>query len=162
MIDEVREMADPLESEPTTQKLRLFRRGSLEFALSEHEVVAIDDWRPPTPLPHSPDSILGILGIQGRMLTVLDLARFSGGNADLDNPDNDGALKILALRGDEQLALVVDSVGDTIETQSEAVNGQTTELFSNFKHEDRELKVLNPKQLFPNAIQGRERRRRRF
>jgi hypothetical protein len=75
---------------------------------------------------------------------------------------------ILALRGDEQLALGIDGPGETIKlaeanenfaTATDA-NGQL--ITAVFNHNGDEIRILNVKALFPIAIQGRERRRRRF
>ncbi len=144
------------------RKFRLFKRGSVDFAILENEITAIEDWRTPTPLPNAPESVLGVVGIQGRMLTVLDIARISGVSQTAESTGiSEG--HIVALRGDEQLALVVDKEGEALEVSEHAF--RETELhglMTTVSHDGIELNVLNPTQLFLSAIQGRERRRRRF
>jgi len=122
-----------------SDNLILFARGSHQFGVAESEIAAIVDWQTLAPLPHAPESVMGVAGVHGRMLTVLDVARFGDGgdSSSTGKPD-----KIIALRGDEQLALAADEI---IEAGNE-----------------NEVTVLNVKGLFPAAIQGRERRRRRF
>src|SRR5687767_13082952 len=78
MTDTELETLDLSEGEASTRKLRLFTRGSVQFAISENEIAAIEKWRAPAPLPNAPDSVLGVVGIQGRMLTVLDLSKIVG------------------------------------------------------------------------------------
>ena len=87
---------------------------------------------------------MGIVSLQGRMLTVLDLRKLTGA----ESTDNPPPQHVIALRGDEQLALAVDTVEGSIESPGDT-NGSPVE-------------VLNVSELFPLAIQGRERRQRRF
>ena len=139
--------------------LQIFRRGNARFALLTDEIAAIAEWRQPTPLPQAPPAVLGVVSVQGRMLTVLDPAIL------LDEPA-DGSSKtnlIVALRGDEQLALVVDEKGEIVPAelgvQSAATNGAMRGVI---KHHGNEIGVLDMTKLFGLAIRGRERRQRRF
>jgi len=126
------------------QRLLSFRVGSLLFGVDESKVATVADWRQPTPLPHAPPAVIGIVSLQGRMLTVLDLRKLIGAVS----TDNTPPQLVIALRGDEQLALAVDTVEGSIESPGDT-NGSPVE-------------VLNVNELFPLAIQGRERRQRRF
>src|SRR5688572_6823851 len=121
-----------------------FRVGSRLFGVDESKVATVADWRQPTPLPHAPPAVIGIVSLQGRMLTVLDLRKLIGAVS----TDNTPPQLVIALRGDEQLALAVDTVEGRIESPGDT-NGSPVE-------------VLNVSELFPLAIQGRERRQRRF
>jgi purine-binding chemotaxis protein CheW len=142
--------------------MRLFRRGSFNFAVLESEIATVVDWREPAPLPRAPESIMGVVGIQGRMLTVLDLATLPGSESSVMV----GLPKqIVALRGDEQLALAVDSVEGTIEVGADGLqNDQQGSLLIRgvFGQSGKKINLLDVKQLFPSAIHGRERRHRRF
>ena len=156
------EILNPSEGDASTTKLRLFTRGSVQFAILENDIAAIESWRVPAPLPNAPNSVLGVVGIQGRMLTVLDLAKIPGSvPAPVEAGQPNAGQRILALRGDEQLALVIDAEDPAIEV-SEFSGTDMSGLMTTINHAGRPLNVLNPKQLFLNAIQGRERRRRRF
>jgi hypothetical protein len=71
----------------------------------------------------------------------------------------------LALNGDEQLALAIDAPGETFAIA--AANSEGTpasgKLISRvINRNGDEIKILDVRELFPTAIQGRERRRRRF
>ena len=164
MSDTELETLSPSDRDEATTKLRLFTRGSVQFAISEKEITAIENWRSPAPLPNAPESVLGVVGIQGRMLTVFDLAKISGNNPASVEPElSDAGRRIVGLRGDEQLALVIDVEEQEIEVPAEMLKGaEMSALMTSIDHAGRRLSVLNPKQLFPSAIQGRERRRRRF
>src|SRR5882724_10674421 len=152
---------ESMERQPRT--LQVFSAGGDQFAVFAEEVITIAEWREPAVLPHAPAAILGIVSIHGRMLTVLDLSQL----LEL-RQRSDGLSHILALRGDEQLALAIDAPGETIELGD--ANGDlaaTTESNGNLitaviNHNGAEIKILNIQALFSTAIQGRERRRRRF
>lgn len=144
-------------------KLQVLLAGSSRFGIFTDEIATIVDWAEPTPLPHAPKSVLGVVSIEGRMLTVLDLATLAGGEAASSDAANDIHRRLIALRGDEQLALAVDDVGETIELPAVAVEETAgTLVLGVLPHDGAAIKILNLKELFATAIQGRERRRRRF
>ena len=109
------------------------------------------------PLPHAPRSILGVLSLRGRMLTVIDLAALL---------DGDGARpgkSIIALRGDEQIALAVERVGAVLE-MADAPLVQDSELAAPLSgtvsdgHD--KITMIDVRTLFATAMRGRERRQR--
>ena len=143
--------------EQSARTLQTFSSGANRFALDADEVMSIVAWREPAALPHAPAAVLGVVSVQGRMLTVLDLLQL------LEQPRiTPGPSHILALRGDEQLALAIDSPGETIADVDAGapVNGNLISKVIQYNGD--EVSVLNVKELFAAAIQGRERRRRRF
>jgi purine-binding chemotaxis protein CheW len=150
--------------EGTVRRLQVVRAGSRYFGIPTENISTIAVWREPTPLPDAPQSVLGVVSIEGRMLTVLDLARLTAGEVDGKNASV--AEHVIALRGDEQLALAIDEVSDVIELSSADSNTpkqmQSSLVSGVFHHENKEIEILSLKELFPTAIQGRERRRRRF
>ena len=147
-----------MEQQPRT--LQLFSFGEAQFAVFADEVMAITEWREPAALPHAPASVLGIVSIRGRLLTVLDLSQLLESLARIGRPSH-----ILALNGDEQLALAIGAPGETVAIA--AANSEETPTSSKLVSEvinrnGDEIKILDVSELFPTAIQGRERRRRRF
>jgi len=172
MTDNPETYLDEETAEGSERRLQVVRSGSRYFGVPADEISSIVVWREPTPMPYAPQSVLGVVSIEGRMLTVMDLARLTAGEADVThaaarvNAERIGG-HIIALRGDEQLALAVDEVGETIpfgETDSVIPQQQirTTIVVGVFQRDEREINILDLKELFPTAIQGRERRRRRF
>jgi chemotaxis signal transduction protein len=144
----------------TTRKLQVVKAGSTLFGVHCEEVAAIVPWQEPVPLPHAPKAVMGVVSIQGRMLTVLDLKLLNGSDEQID-----GHSHIVALRGDEQLAIAVDSLGAVIEVAARDLQPEKDSsglVRQVLPLEDGKLKVVNVKELFPSALQGRERRRRRF
>jgi chemotaxis signal transduction protein len=144
-------------------KLHLFQAGAVQLGIFADEVTAIVEWREPTPLPRAPESVLGIVSIQGHMSTVLDVAALINHES-----ASSGARvqHLIALRGDEQLALAIATLGETIEiTEDDFQAKRDTDeplVLGVLNREGTEISIINPKELFPTAIQGRERRRRRF
>jgi chemotaxis signal transduction protein len=152
------------------RKLQLVSTGSSQFGIFADEVSAIVDWQQPAPLPHAPSSVLGVVSIQGRMLTVIDLATLALVGVALPEALSTTRNHLIALRGDEQLALAVEVLGAVIQlsanestmlSQTKLETGATP-LLGVLQREGEGIKILNPSALFPAAIQGRERRQRRF
>jgi hypothetical protein len=101
------------------------------------------------------------------MLTVLDLScLLPAADTSQSQSDRNPATHLIALRGDEQLAIAVPEVHERVEISADALyeSPETTGTLGMriFEHEGVEILVLDPKELFSTAIQGRERRRRRF
>jgi len=65
-------------SKPTARQLQLVRAGASQFGVFADEIATIVAWRKPTPLPQAPKPVLGVVSVQGRILTVLDLASLTG------------------------------------------------------------------------------------
>ncbi len=152
-----------LNAEEAGRKVQLFRARTLQFGVFETEIETVAEWREPTPLPQAPESVLGVVSIQGRMLTVLDPAMLAGGEISSD----DGSYRyILALRGDEQLALAASDLNETIELSDsdyeDATENDERFVLGVLRRAGTETRILNLSELFPAALQGRERRRRRF
>lgn len=149
--------------ENSSTRLRTFRAGTQRFGIFEEEIATIAEWRSPAPLPYAPSAVLGVVSIEGRMLTVLDPAQL------LDETSRQNGLlwnSIVALRGDEQLALAVEQELGAIEITEQslqnppvAVNRVVRSVLS---ERDQTINIIEVKELFPTAMRGCERRRRRF
>ena len=154
---------DPARSRDACE-LMLAQAGAWHIGLLTEEVESIAEWRAPAPLPHAPPAVLGVVNVHGRMLTVIDPAALLGeGN---EEETDDAPAFIIALHGDEQLALAVNRLGGAIGIFSteielparvpgvnimrgvvQGAHGQTV--------------LLDPRELFAAAMQGAERRRKR-
>ncbi|MGH9969304.1 MAG: chemotaxis protein CheW [Pyrinomonadaceae bacterium] len=148
---------------PATRKLQLLRLGALLLGVFEDEIATIAEWRQPTPLPHAPAAVLGVVSVQGRVLTVLDPSLLLGQTA---NQNGFAWRYIVALRGDEQLALAIEDKGETLALQVSDLNSPpataSRAVLGAMSHGDQLISVIETKELFPTAILGRERRQRRF
>ena len=116
---------------------RTLHIGSKQVGVFEDDVFTVAQWCEPTPLPFAPDSVLGIVAIESRMFTVLEMGNHLG-----VGPSSQRS-QIVALRGDEHLALAVDN--------------------SEIEPDDAEQTVLlDLSNLFATVMKGQERRRRSF
>ncbi|HEU4477742.1 MAG TPA: chemotaxis protein CheW [Pyrinomonadaceae bacterium] len=143
----------------SSRTLQVFSRRGVRFALFSDEIATIAEWRRPTPLPNATPAVAGVVSIQGRMLTVLDPAVL------LDEPDDERGNQtfLAALRGDEQLALIIDAKEVPLAIQLERPDTEANGAAQGFiRHQGELIRVLDVKKLFALAIRGRERRQRRF
>ena len=137
-------------------KLILLESGPLTLGLEEGVILEVIKWTEPTPLPFSPEVVLGIVSVQGRMFTVVDVARLFDREPAIDPK------LIVALRGDEQLALAVDCA-DREANYTQLENNPTTTLAKGIARiNGKEIEVIDHDQLFAGVIRGRERRKRRL
>ena len=141
-------------------RLGLLHIDSLTLGVFEEQVLAVNEWSEPTPLPFSPDAVLGIVCVEGRMFTVLDIGGLLGTAISARRPF------IVALRGEEQFALAVDSWETPLKVSSsdtETIEESSSRLICRIvKLGDQQIPLLETSELFSEVIQGRERRRRRF
>jgi purine-binding chemotaxis protein CheW len=152
-----------LQQQRERRELLVLRTGARLLGVFADEANSVTQWREPTPLPHAPGAVLGVVSIRGCMLTLLDPLALLG-----ERPLNEPPAPsfIVALRGDEQLALAVDRVERIIEIFVDEVEplarSDAATLLSGVLQRERELiAVLDLKELFINATRGNERRRQR-
>jgi len=121
-------------------------------------ILEISYWTEPAPLPFAPPSVLGIVSLQGRMFTVVDAAVLLARKAATQRRS------IVALRGDEQLALAVDESLEVISINpDDVVNETDRELIQGtLRLNGKQVLLLEIDSLFAGIIRGRERRRRRL
>jgi chemotaxis signal transduction protein len=148
-------------SEPTQppRAARVMFAGAHCLGIFADEIEAVADWRTPAPLPDAPAGVLGVAAIRGRMLTVLASETLLGDAAATSHG------KIVALRGDEQIALAVDGTGDLIEIAADELGsgGESGALLLGvISRAELSISILDCRQCFATAMRGRERRRRRF
>jgi len=153
--------------DPQLHDLVPFVAGSKTFAVFAEHVEGTAEAKVPAVLPRAPAAVLGVVCARGRMLTVLDPIALVSGEAH-------GWPKslpcVIALRGDEQLALAAEESRDAITiaavdiqrlTKSED-DGLATVILGIARYGGEEITVLNVDQLFAAAVRRKERRRRRF
>jgi purine-binding chemotaxis protein CheW len=141
--------------------LLVARAGTRLIGVFEDETLGVSDWLEPVPLPRAPLAVLGVVSIRGRMTTTLDLAPVFGD----DSAAVVGEHRVLiALRGDEQLALAVNGLQPSIEINLDEI--EHTDDGSGvwrglIRHGDEAIAILDPEELFAAAMRGGERRRQR-
>lgn len=166
------------------------RSGARCFAVYADEVEATSENLTPTPLPFAPAPVRGVVSQRGRIFTLIDPLPLLPPatlpvslNATLnDAPPVTGtqtfaspqtqtpaplaAAVVVALKGDEQLALSVESIEHEIELYdteaSDATDASGSSLLRRtIQHDTHAVALLNPARLFDAAMQGVERRRQR-
>jgi serine/threonine-protein kinase len=154
------------DEERKTFELLLARVGTLLIGLPAAEADGVTAMREPVPLPHAPLAVLGVVNVRGRMLTLIDPLVLLGEQ----RVNGASALPrfILALRGDEQLALAADYVEGSIKISPESIDpiqqspgGSADAVRGVVSGAQGQIIVLDVQELFTAAMQGEERRRQR-
>jgi chemotaxis signal transduction protein len=140
------------------------RAGTRLLGVLAEEVAGVERGREPTPLPHATTAVLGVVSVRGRILTLLDpLALLRESRA--DELTRATPAFILALRGNEQLALAVDSPERLREIDASAIAppapAEAGIARGTFQDEGAAVLLLDVARLFDAAVEGMEPRRRR-
>lgn len=151
------------------RRLCVMRSGARLFAVYADEVEATSENLTPTPLPFAPAPVRGVVSARGRILTVIDPLPLLSPAAPSVAATTDAPTLIVALRGDEQLALSVERIEHDIElfedseadTTPDAPRGSTLFLRRTIEHPTGAVALLDTAHLFEAAMQGVERRRKR-
>jgi chemotaxis signal transduction protein len=143
-----------------------FTTGTRVFAVFADEVDATAEAKPFARLPRAPNSVVGIVCVRGRMLTVIDPAALLNNESQQWEPI---LPCVIALRSDEQLALAAVSYRDTITISAADIERgpETTErrdelILGSVTYANEEILILDTGNLFRRAARRRDRRRRRF
>ncbi len=152
------------------RELLVMEAGGRLIGVFADEADRVTESVAPVPLPHAPPAVLGVICVRGRMRTLLDpLALLLGGDLstrarDQRAPEPPATGFIVALRGDEQLALAVERVESISEIFADAVTplSHTGSVVRGVVQIGKGLiAVLDPAEMFGAAMQGTERRRQR-
>jgi purine-binding chemotaxis protein CheW len=152
-------ITEQVDSQHLTRDVRVMFAGSQCLGLFADDIEAIAEWRTPTPLPDAPAGVLGVACIRGRMLTVLEAGVLVGAGASNERT------KVVALRGDEQIGLAIERIGDVVRIAAEEMKPapeKNSLVLGVASHAGQSIAVLDSGQLFATAMRGRERRRRHF
>jgi chemotaxis signal transduction protein len=153
--------------EPQLHDLVPFLAGGRTFAVFADQVDGTAEARTPAALPNAPPAVLGVICMRGHMLTVLDPIAVVTGEP-FAWPASLPA--VIALRGDEQLALAAHICRDTITIAAEDIqpfsqlnnSDLETAVLGIARYGGEEIAVLRVDNLFAAAVRRKERRRRRM
>lgn len=147
------------------REIVVVRAGERCLGVFAEEVACVERGRAPTPLPHAPAAVLGVVSLRGRILTLLDPLALLGERRE-DVAVNASPDFILALCGDEQLALAVDSSERLLEIDTDEIEFVTGDeagvARGTFQDEGTPVVILDVNRLFDAAVgeMGYRRRRR--
>jgi chemotaxis signal transduction protein len=159
--------SDELADQPQLHDLVPFVVGDRVFAVFADQVDGTAEARTPAALPNAPAAVIGVVCMRGHMLTVLDPIAIVDGEP-FAWPKTLPA--VIALRGDEQLALAAQNCRDTITIAAEDIqpsSGTNHDEFGSVvlgiaRYAGEEIVVLKIENLFAAAVRRKERRRRRI
>ena len=150
-----------------TRALFVLTAGGQAFAVSAEDADGVAEGLTPAPLPHAPTPVLGVVSVRGRMRTLLytpALVADAQTRASVEGEDANMPRFVVALRGDEQLALAADSIEGVVSVYADSLKPSDAEdspLAATLEHEGRRVQLLDPARLFDAAMRGTERRRTR-
>lgn len=155
--------------ESPARELIVMRVGGLAVGVYADEADNVSEGLRATPLPHAPPAVLGVVCVRGRMRTLLYPPAL------LDEDEGAGAGRralaasevprfVVALRGDEQLALAVERVERIVAVPASNLRPHEPAggvVRGTVEYEGADVFVLDPARMFDAATRHAERRRPR-
>lgn len=147
--------------EPDTHKYISFTLGRNEFCVDIMTVREIGGWSEPTPLPHAPMFVCGVINLRGTVLPIIDFATRIGivGTDEADTPP----VTIIMNVDERVFGIKVDSVSDILvldkakmqKVPDSSADQTNTFLESIMAMDDRMIRVVDPASLFPASEMSR-------
>lgn len=140
----------PGEIEAAKRELLIMRVGARLIGIFADEAWYIVRHKKLTPLPRAPRAVCGVVAIRGQMYTVIapyELLDLQG--------ESDRRGFIVALRGDEQIALSVDAVEGVIEVRESELQVLATGpklMRGAVEYGDQLIAILDTSRIFEAAI----------
>lgn len=117
-------MNQAVTTEPTsgTEQFLTFVLGGEEYGVTILQVQGIQGWDRVTPIPNTPDYILGVINLRGAIVPIVDLRRRFGMPAAEFGPTTVVIVVRVAHadRNERTLGLVVDAVSEVCNVSAEA------------------------------------------
>lgn len=92
-------------------KIISFRAGEQEFCVDIMAIKEIRGWAPPTPLPHAPSHVSGLINLRGLVIPVIDIGMRLGLPA--TEPSERTAIIVTEV-GTKLIGLMVEKVSDML------------------------------------------------
>lgn len=145
---------DPIDPAPDRTDLLTFRCGGQRYAVDIMAVREIRSWSEPTPLPHAPSFMRGMVNLRGSVLPVMDLAQRLGRAPTADDPKN----VIIVIQDQARVhGLLVDAVSDIVHPRTDQLqdvpqveDGETHALADRlFVVDDAMIQILSTSRILP-------------
>jgi purine-binding chemotaxis protein CheW len=104
-------------TDPTERQLVVFALGDESFGVDIESVREIIRWQPVTHMPDTPESVLGVLNLRGRVIPIVDLRNRFG----MASSEATDATRILVVDIGTDVGALVDSVEEVIRVSSDAI-----------------------------------------
>lgn len=140
---------------PTLQQV-LFRLGDELYGLPIGNVQSIIRYEPPTPVPHAPESVEGVINLRGQVIPVVDLRRRLLGTGAVVGP----ATRVIVAESDAgTVGLMVDAVSEVVTialadvrpAPDAALSAETADAFTGVvAHEDGLIILLDADKALPH------------
>ncbi|MBX5460591.1 MAG: purine-binding chemotaxis protein CheW [Steroidobacteraceae bacterium] len=109
------------ETSSGAEQFLTFVLGGEEYGVTILQVQGIQGWDRVTPIPNTPDYILGVINLRGAIVPIVDLRRRFGMPAAEFGPTTVViVVKVVNERGERTLGLVVDAVSEVCSVSAEA------------------------------------------
>jgi len=109
------------ETSSGAEQFLTFVLGGEEYGVTILQVQGIQGWDRVTPIPNTPDYILGVINLRGAIVPIVDLRRRFGMPAAEFGPTTVViVVKVVNERGERTLGLVVDAVSEVCSVGAEA------------------------------------------
>ncbi|MCX8006663.1 MAG: chemotaxis protein CheW [Coriobacteriia bacterium] len=145
-------------SSDAVRQVVLFTLGEEEFGLPVERVTSIIRYEKPTPVPHAPDFVEGVINLRGQIVPVVDLGRRLFG----EGSSRSGSSRVIVTETTAGLVgFAVDSAHEVARMSAAAVmqtpeSLASSELADAFEgvadHEGRLVMLLVPDKLVPPAV----------
>jgi purine-binding chemotaxis protein CheW len=138
----------------------LFRLGTEEYGLPIEHVQSIIRYEVPTPVPHAPEFVEGVINLRGQVIPVLDLSLRLLGTPLVRSvfsrivvAESDSGLVGLAVDSANEVASIAED--DIMEPPASALSAETAEAFEGVaNHGERLVILLDPDKALPKVTYG--------
>ena len=154
-------MADDMSSEAVQQCLTFFCAGE-EYGIDILRVQEIKGWSGATPVPRTPEYVLGVMNLRGVIVPVIDLRRRFGLEArEFDASTVVVVVRVQAAHGAKTVGIAVDGVSEVCAFPPDAVTapprtgGRTEQAFTAglATVDDRMVTILDIDALVASALE---------
>jgi len=140
---------------PNGEKFIVFYLDNKLFAVSANLVAEVFPLSAVTPLPNTPEWLLGIANVRGEIISVVDLGKLSGGKKSVLSEKS----KLIVMRSqntDDLISVAADKLSEMITLSSEDVGFIKEEtlphILGKFIYKSKELHLINTESFFQFEI----------
>lgn len=128
-------------------KFVAFHLGSGLYGVAAEKVAEVSRPIELTPLPHSPNGLLGIIGVRDEIFAVVDLRTAIGETA----PDPAARMKLVLLNpsntNETRIGFLVDRMFEIVSADAELLDDRDDIIFANAETDAGKLGIIDPDKL---------------